>query len=145
MVSNVVWKHTDGILPELIQYLSVPNIRPHLKQAQLLTDDEYQRLEITPSNTTQDAVEKLVKFLKRKGPKHEQLFLQALQRSMASDCHLGHRHIIALLEQGIPAGNSTPDNDDLAQSNGMYAVCCIIVSMFRMLVIDCLFKVCVSY
>lgn len=108
----------DGILPELIQYLSVPNIRPHLKQAQLLTDDEYQRLEITPSNTTQDAVEKLVKFLKRKGPKHEQLFLQALQRSMASDCHLGHRHIIALLEQGIPAGNSTPDNDDLAQSNG---------------------------
>ena len=134
----------DRILPDLIQYLSIPNIRPHLKQAELLTDDEYQRLEITPNNTTQDAVEKLVKFLKSKGPEHEQLFLQALRHSVENDCHLGHRHVISLLEKGFPTGNSTPGNDDLAQLNGMPLQYCM--SKFRMQVMNnCLLTLRVYY
>ena len=113
----------ESILPELVQNLNVSNIRPHLKQAQLLTDDEYHRLELSPNNTPKDVVEKLVEFLKTKGPGYEQVFLQVLQRSVEGDCHRGHLHIISLLEEGFasrcPTGNTVMDGPDLAHSNGM--------------------------
>ena len=101
MLSTARTSALDSILPDLIQSLNVPNIKPHLKQFQLLTDDEYEQLEISPLNTTRAAAEKMVFFVKKKGPKHEQLFLIALKKSMETDPHQGHAHIIQRLEEEI--------------------------------------------
>ena len=89
----------DSTRSVLIRYLDVPLIKPYLKEDGLLTDDEYERLQISPQNTSQDAVEKLVRFLKRKGPDHEVRFLSALKRSMNDQEHSGHEYIIQQLTE----------------------------------------------
>ncbi len=71
----------DDILTTLVQYLNISHIRRQLKQAGQLTDDEYEQLDVTPSNPTGAAIERLVRILKRK-PYHEHELLCALKRSM---------------------------------------------------------------
>ena len=100
----------DNIILELIQCLNIPNIRPYLRQARLLTDDELERLEVTPANTTKDVVEVLATFLKRKGPGHERSFLLVLKESMKGDAHQGHAHIIDLLEKQLANAYATENS-----------------------------------
>ena len=100
----------DNIVLDLIECLNIPNIRPYLRQARLLTDDELERLEITPANTTKDVVEALVTFLKRKGPGHERSFLLVLKESMKGDAHQGHAHIIKLLEEQLANADATENS-----------------------------------
>lgn len=97
----------DNIILDLIECLNIPNIRPYLRQARLLTDDELERLEVTPANTTKDVVEALATFLKRKGPGHERSFLLVLEESMKRDAHQGHAHIIELLEEQLANADAT--------------------------------------
>ena len=94
----------DGLLPDMVRYLNISNLTPHLKKAQLLTDDELERLEVNSSNTTRDAALKMLKFLKRKGPGIESAFLEVLKTSMQFDAHLGHATIIEALERSLTAG-----------------------------------------
>lgn len=89
----------DKIYLCLIRYLNVGNIKPHLKQNQLLTDEELERLSC--HQTSQSAVEALVKIIKRKGPNHEVGFLSALKESMKLDPHQGHVEVIAALEDSL--------------------------------------------
>lgn len=89
----------DKIYLCLIRYLNVGSIKPHLKQNKLLTDEELERLSC--HQTSQSAVEALVKIIKRKGPNHELGFLSALKDSMEFDPHQGHVEVIAALEASL--------------------------------------------
>lgn len=111
----------DSILLELIEYLNISNIRPYLGQAHLLTGDEIERLTI-PSNTTKDAVEMFVMFLKRKGPGHEQSFLSVLKESMKGDAHQGHAYIIGLLEQRLAPETSAIESS-ISGEYHVYKLC----------------------
>jgi hypothetical protein len=91
----------DKVYLPLIRYLNVNSVKPHLKQKQLLTDDELERLDSVCSQSSQSAAETLVKMLKRKGPNHEKEFLSALRDSMETDPHQGHVGIISALEEVV--------------------------------------------
>lgn len=91
----------DKIYLLLVRYLNVGSVKPHLKQKGLLTDEEFERLDSVCHQTTQSAVETLVKIIKRKGPNHEVGFLSALKDSMEFDPHQGHVEIIAALEKSL--------------------------------------------
>ena len=91
----------DKIYLCLIRYLNVDSIKPHLKQSQLLTDEEFEYLSSANRKTSQSAVETLVHFIKRKGPSHELDFLSALKNSMQFDPHQGHVEVIAALEESL--------------------------------------------
>lgn len=88
----------DKVYLPLIRYLNVNSVKPYLKQKQLLTDDELERLDLACSQSSQSGAETLVKMLKRKGPCHEGHFLSALKDSMEFDPHQGHHGIISALE-----------------------------------------------
>lgn len=89
----------DEIYLDLIRYLNVSSLKPYLKQKQLLTDEESERLDFVSSQTSQSAIETLVKIVKRKGPSHETEFLSALKDSMKFDPHQGHVTVISVLEK----------------------------------------------
>ena len=91
----------DSVYVDMMRYLNVPNLRPYLRQQHMLTEDEFEMLNITPGNTTQQAVENLIKILKRKGPSHEHQFLAVLKLSMEKDPHQGHASIIQALEDRL--------------------------------------------
>ena len=86
---------------ELLRFLNVDNIKSHLLSTHLLTMNEYEKLKIRASYITQqDQVEMLLSFVIQKGSQHEQLFLNALKRSMECESpHLGHKELIVLLEK----------------------------------------------
>ena len=93
----------DSVYPKLSRCLNIGNVLPYLKQAQLLTDDEEQQLELSPHNTSQDAARKLVRFLKSKGSglSTAELFLSALKQAREADVHLGHDEIIEELQERL--------------------------------------------
>ena len=119
----------DSVLLELIEYLNIPNIRPYLGRAHLLTDDELERLTV-PSNTTKDAVEMFVMFLKRKGPGHERSLLSVLKESMEGDVHQGHAYIIALLEQRLAAETSFVESSVSGEYHEVHVIVCVCVCAF---------------
>lgn len=88
----------------LIRYLNVSCVKPYLKQRQLLTDDELERLDLACSQSSQNGAETLIKILKRKGPSHEKSFLSVLKESMEFDPHQGHLGIISALEAVVEEG-----------------------------------------
>lgn len=95
----------DKVYLSLIRYLNVNSIKPYLKQKQLLTDDELERLDFACKESSQSGAETLIKLVKRKGPGHEDDFLSALKDSMKFDPHQGHASIIAAMEaaeEGMP-------------------------------------------
>ena len=96
----------DKVYLPLIRYLNVNSVKPYLKQKQLLTDDELERLDLACNQSSQNAAETLIKILKRKGPNHEGHFLSALKESMLVDPHQGHLDIISALEEVVEEGMS---------------------------------------
>ena len=98
----------DKVYLKLVRYLNVNSIRPHLKQNQLLTDDEFERLDFACSRSSQQAAETLIQMVKRKGPSHEEDFIEALKESTKFDPHQGHFAIIAALEQEFDQGIFPP-------------------------------------
>ena len=94
----------DKVYLHLVRYLNVGNVKPYLKQKQLLTDDELERLDFASSKGSQCGVEALIKIIKRKGPCHEEDFLSVLKDSMEFDPHEGHAIIIAALEKNMVEG-----------------------------------------
>lgn len=88
---------------ELLQFLNVDNIKSHLLSARLLTMNEYEKLKIQSTHSThQDQAELLLSFVIQKGSQHEQLFLDALKKSVeCTDSHLGHSELISLLEEEL--------------------------------------------
>ena len=89
---------------ELIQYLNVPNLKPHLLSINLLTYDQYQQLGLYETQLTDKAqVEKLLDMIVRKGPKHEELFMRGLQKATekGEDIHLGHVDLLDILTEEL--------------------------------------------
>ena len=89
---------------ELIQYLNVPNLKPHLLSINLLTYDQYQQLSINETQLTDQAqAEKLLNMIVRKGPKHEELFIRGLQKATENgeDVHLGHVDLLDILTKEL--------------------------------------------
>ena len=105
----------DRIHPILSRCLNIGNVLPYLKQAQLLTDDEEQQLELSPHNTSQDAARKLVRFLKSKGSglRTAELFLSALKQAREADVHLGHDEIIEELERLLDRHSTTHSSNEI--------------------------------
>ena len=52
------WSALDDIAPDLRKYLNIGNLRPILRAQHLLTDDEFEQVEISPANPTSQAIEK---------------------------------------------------------------------------------------
>ena len=96
---------------ELIQYLNVANLKPHLLSVNLLTYDQYQQLSITESQLTDQAqAEKLLDMIVRKGPKHEELFMKGLEKSTEAgeDVHLGHVDLLEILKEQLRRQSEAP-------------------------------------
>ena len=95
---------------ELIQYLNVANLKPHLLSVNLLTYDQYQQLSINEAQLTDQAqAEKLLDMIVRKGPKHEELFMKGLQKSTeAEDVHLGHMDLLDILKEQLRIQSEAP-------------------------------------
>lgn len=96
---------------ELIQYLNVANLKPHLLSVNLLTYDQYQQLSITESQLTDQAqAEKLLDMIVRKGPKHEELFIKGLEKSTEAgeDVHLGHVDLLEILKEQLRRQSEAP-------------------------------------
>lgn len=96
---------------ELIQYLNVANLKPHLLSVNLLTLDEYQQLRINEAQLTDQAqAEKLLDMIVRKGPKHEELFMIGLQKSTEAgeDVHLGHVDLLEILKEQLKRRGEAP-------------------------------------
>ena len=96
---------------ELIQYLNVANLKPHLLSVNLLTYDQYQQLSINESQLTDQAqAEKLLDMIVRKGPKHEELFMKGLEKSTEAgeDVHLGHVDLLEILKEQLRRQSEAP-------------------------------------
>lgn len=105
----------DKIYLSLVRFLNVSNLKPYLKQKQLLTDEELEQLQCT--ETSQTTAETLIKILKRKGPNHERELLSVLKDSMKLDPHQGHISVIADLEEALAKQELTklmehPESDE---------------------------------
>ena len=110
----------DKIYLSLVRFLNVSNLKPYLKQKQLLTDEELEQLQCTA--TSQTTAETLIKILKRKGPNHDRELLSALKDSMELDPHQGHISIIADLEEALAKQELTkfmeqPESDEGEQQH----------------------------
>ena len=102
----------DRLLPELREVLNISDIRPHLKCAHLLTDDEYEQLDIGPNNPTGEAISKLVTILKRKGPHCATMLLGALQQSVSGQSkHYGHFQVIERLKRELRAAGRMDESN----------------------------------
>ena len=96
---------------ELIQYLNVANLKPHLLSVNLLTYDQYQQLSINETQLTDQAqAEKLLDMIVRKGPKHEELFMKGLEKSTEAgeDVHLGHVDLLKILKEQLRRQSEAP-------------------------------------
>jgi hypothetical protein len=52
------WSALDDIAPDLRKYLNITNLRPFLRAHHLLTEDEFEQVEISPANPTSQAIDK---------------------------------------------------------------------------------------
>jgi hypothetical protein len=96
------WSALDDIAPDLRKYLNITNLRPFLRAHHLLTEDEFEQVEISPANPTSQAIDKFVCILKTKCPNHAEMFLEMLQLSLREDdYHLGHKYLSSKLEDAI--------------------------------------------
>ena len=92
----------DDIVFDLHDYINIPNLRPFFRASRLLTEPELEQLVISANNPTEQVVDRLISFLRRKGPDHAERFLVILQESMEStDSHLGHQHLCNRLQNAI--------------------------------------------
>lgn len=92
----------DDIIMDLKLYINIPNLRPLFRCTHLLTDSELEQLEISANNPTDQAVDRLVTFVRRKGPDHADKFLELLQKSLREPGpHIGHKCLCQRLEEVI--------------------------------------------
>ena len=57
------WSALDDIAPDLRKYLNITNLRPFLRAHHLLTEDEFEQVEISPANPTSQAIDKYAMLL----------------------------------------------------------------------------------
>lgn len=99
MAERGEWSELDRISLDLKSSLNIPNLRPFLREKHLLTEAELEQVEISPINPRGQAIDKLVSFLKTKGPNHAEIFLEVLKMSLkGDDFHLGHESLCERLE-----------------------------------------------
>ena len=118
----------DDIIMDLKLYINIPNLRPLFRCTHLLTDSELEQLEISANNPTDQAVDRLVTFVRRKGPDHAEKFLELLQKSLQEPGpHMGHDYLCQRLEKVIRERKQEVESQRRAmeqpQPPGMIAAC----------------------
>lgn len=56
------WSSLDDVARDLRKYLNISNLKPLLREKRLLTDDEFEQVEISPANPTSQAIDKWVVY-----------------------------------------------------------------------------------
>ena len=118
----------DHIVLDLRKYINIPDLRPLFRCTHLLTDSELEQLEISANNPTDQAVDRLVTFVRRKGPDHAKKFLELLQKSLREPGpHIGHGYLCKRLEEVIQKRKQEVESQRRAaeqpQPPGMIAAC----------------------
>ena len=91
-VGGVIDKHSKG----LMDYLDVPQIRIQLKQLDVLTTEEHDRLIKFGDTPTRVAKETLINMLRSKGAKGLYHFMEALKSTTNGT---GHHDILSELQE----------------------------------------------
>ena len=91
--------------PELIQWISLPELLPYLNRHELLTRPENQVL-LKSAVTHHDRVLKLLSFIEKKGPSGCEKFLEALKDETS---HLGHKEVVRILKTSTQESISGPE------------------------------------
>ena len=103
---------TGRLLPQLLNYLHVHDVKPHLLAARVITRNEYEQLQVgqSPQLTSEKAVaEKLLLLLSRKPDGASQL-LRALKTSVEGDSpQLAHCQLIEDLTAALGHGDTSAD------------------------------------
>ena len=80
----------------MTKYLNVKSIRPHLRQARVINEQDYLELMKIRDDSPKEQAEVLVQIIQRKGTEGFRKFLHVLKST--ADENPGHRDIISALE-----------------------------------------------
>ena len=83
-------------LVTVINYLDVKSIRPHLRQARVISEQDYLELLKIRDDSRREQAEALIQIVKRKGIEGFHKFLHVLRYTLAENP--GHKDIISALE-----------------------------------------------
>ena len=90
-MANSLEKAIELCAADMQQCLDLRSLVPHLTKARLLTSHEQSDLGDDSAKSEGVRIQKLLSFLKRKGPTWTQLFTECLTKANE---HLGHEHIL---------------------------------------------------
>ena len=90
-------------LVTVINYLDVKSIRPHLRQARVISEQDYLELLKIRDDSRREQAEALIQIVKRKGIEGFHKFLHVLRYTLAENP--GHKDIISALETDISKMN----------------------------------------
>jgi len=86
-------------LVTVVNTLDVKSIRPHLRQARVISEQDYIELLKMPEDSPRKQAEILVQIVKQKGTEGFRKFLRVLKNTAADN--QGHQDIIFALESDI--------------------------------------------